>query len=301
MEEHEDIRLTNAPLWATPAFRNPLLFSVGIHLGIALIVFMPTSFFHRSETPEIYSVELVDLSEPWPEPKPMQPPPVKPLVKQEQPKEPVVSTKPILSTRNIPQAPTEIKILRARKVKIDLRKDQPPIDQTMIFAALERMRQQEQMQAHEELERAEEKVKKANDEALQALRTSILSRQADPTDSNSLPVTTSQNSSTGRRQQAGQRANSIMTQYIATMGQHIGEYWRLPEGQKWDNSLSTTVIVKIKADGIVLSAKIDAPSKSRQFDRFVIETIDKASPLPPVPAELPNIPLKLHFYPQGLQ
>ncbi len=301
MAGHEDISPTNAPLWATPAFRNPLLFSVGIHLGIALIVFMPTSFFHRAETPEIYSVNLIDLSELWPEPEPMQPPPAKPVIKQEQAKEPVVSTKPILSTRNIPQPPTEIKILRPRKVKIDLRKDQPPIDQTMVFAALERMRQQEQLQAHEELARAEEKVKKANSEALQALRTSILTRQADLADSNPLSVSANQNNSTGGGQQAGQRANSVLTQYIATMGQHIGEYWRLPEGQKWDNSLSTIVIVKIKTDGIVISAKIDAPSKSRQFDRFVIETIDKASPLPPVPAELPNIPLKLHFYPQGLQ
>lgn len=260
---------------------------------------MPTSFFHLSKAPEIYSVELIDLSEPLLEPQPTQPHVPQAIAKPQATDKPAVSTTPILSTRNIPQTPTKIKILRPRKTKVDLRKNQPPIDQTMVFAALERMQKQEEFQAKAELVKAQQEVDEANADALQALRTSILSRQS--------PPLTSQDSAnhdlnaTGNRQQQGLRANTVRSQYIATMGQHIGNYWRLPKGQKWDNRLNTTVIVKIKADGIVLSTKIATSSKSKQFDRFVVETIIKASPLPPIPSELPNVPLKLHFFPKGLQ
>ena len=299
MEGYDTINPEQQPFWADQALKKPLFFSVGLHLAIALIVFMPTSLFHQSPPPIVYSVQLIDLSDPLPAPK------LQPVAPPEQvapkiiPKEPAVSTKPILSTRNIPKTPSEIKILRPRKIKRDLRKDKPPIDQSMVFAALERMRKQEQILAKQELELAEEEVKKANDDALQALRSSILSRQPDPYDASS--VTQNQQGSPASGLQQGQRANTILSQYTATMGQHIGEFWRLPEGQKWATNLNTIVIVKIKDDGIVISSKIDVASKSKQFDRFVIETIEKASPLPPIPDELPNTPLKLHFYPQGLQ
>lgn len=286
--------------WNDPATRNPLLFSLSVHLCISVIIFVPSSFFHRSTPPEIYSVELIQFDEPMLEPEPVQPestpkPPPPKVVD-----EPAVSTKPVLSTRNIPTTPTTIKILRPRKIKQDLRKDQPPIDPTMVFAALERLKKQEQqVKAEEEFDRAKEAEKNANEEALEALRQSILTRQPQR-NTDSVQSPSQGNTSTTGGQQNGQLANTILSQYIATVGLHISNHWRLPEGQKWDNSLNTTVIVKIKANGVVISSKIDTASKSKQFNKFVIETIEKASPLPPIPVELSNKPLKLHFYPQGL-
>jgi TonB family protein len=286
--------------WNNPSIRNSLLFSLSIHLCVTLIIFIPSSFFHRSTPPEIYSVELIQLDEAMLEPEPVQPDstpkPPRPKVVDE----PAVSTKPVLSTRNIPQTPTEIKILRPRKIKKDLRKDQSPIDQTMVFAALERLKiQEQQVKAEKELERAKEAEKNANDEALQALRQSILTRQPlRNTDSVQSPSEGNNNNTSG--QQNGQRANTIRNQYNASVIHHVGSYWRLPEGQKWDKDLTTTVVVKIKENGVVTSSKIYTSSKSKQFDKIAIETIEKASPLPPLPAELSNIPLKLHFYPKGL-
>jgi TonB family protein len=282
--------------------RNPLLFTIGIHLSITIIIFLPTSFFHINPTPEIYSVELVDLSEPQSEPEPVREITPRPISKPKPVTEPAISTKPVLSTRNIPRTPTEIKILRPRKIKKDLRKDQPPIDQTMVFAALQRLKKQEQEQrAKKELEQANEAVEKANQEVLQAVRDSILARQ--PVASSEINTSTDSGSAAhgNNSLQSGQQAHSILTQYIATIGHHIGQYWRLPEGQKWDTTLNATVIVKIKPDGIVTSADLYKSSRSKQFDKFVIETIEKASPLPPIPAELEYRPLKLHFYPAGLQ
>lgn len=281
--------------------RNPLLFTIGIHLTITIIIFLPTSFFHISPTPEIYSVELIDLNEPQFKPEPVKDTTPHPVSKPK-PAEPAISTKPVLSTRNIPLTPTEIKILRPRKIKKDLRKDRPPIDQTMVLAALQRLKKQEQEQrAKEELKQASEAVEKANEEVLQALRESILSRQ--PVTTSNINTSTESNPTAqgNNSPQSGQRAHSVLTQYIATIGHHIGQYWRLPEGQKWDTTLKATVVVKIKPDGIVTSANLHESSGSRQFDRFVIETIEKASPLPPIPAELDYRPLKLHFYPAGLQ
>ncbi len=287
---------TNAKtlFWQNSSIRNPLLFSVGIHLLITFIVLFPTSLFHFNKAPEIYSVELIDLSEPQIESEPVietPPPPLakpKPIIKE------TVSTKPILSTRNIPQTPTTIKILRPRKVKKDLRIDRPPIDQTMVLAALQKMKHQEkEEQAQLELDKANEAVEIANKEAMQALRESILRRQPN--------ITRPSSSSNNGLQAGGQRANTVLTQYIATIGHHISGYWRLPEGQKWDSKLKTTLIVNIKDDGIVISSKILSASKSKQFDKFVIETIEKSSPLPPIPSEITNKPLKLHFFPQGLQ
>ncbi len=285
--------------------RDPLLFSVGVHLCITLIIFFPTSFFHLKRTPEIYSVELIDLSEPLSDPVMEQPSITPPLVQPQPLVEPAVSTKPVLSTRNIPQTPTEIKILRPRAVKKDLRRDKPVIDQTMVLAALQRVQNKEKaQQAQEELDRANEAVVEANADMLAALRQSILTR---PSQGPASPSEASQSSSANTSMQSGasavQLANSALIQYKATVNNHIAQHWRLPEGQKWDETLQATIIVKIKKDGIVTSSRFEQHSKSRQFDKFVSETIDKASPLPQIPEELGNktYSLRLHFYPKGLQ
>ncbi len=281
--------------------RNPLLFSVGVHLFITLIIFMPTSFFHLNQPPEIYSVELIDLTEPQFKPEPPAPP--VPIAKPKPPTDSQISTKPILSTRTIPQTPTEIKILRPRKVKINHHKDKPPIDQTMVFAALQRMQKQEQKQlAQEKLDQANEAVEQANQEVLDALRESILARTPHNLQTTVNAVTSSNTKpSSGGSSQGGQRANTILRQYKATIGQHIHQQWHLPEGQNWNSKLVTTIIVNIKPDGIVTASRIHKASKSQQFDRFVIETIEKASPFPPFPKEVTYKPLMLHFYPAGIQ
>ncbi|MDA3970625.1 MAG: TonB family protein [Desulfobulbaceae bacterium] len=291
--------------WRNPACRRPLLFSLGVHLFILGILFFPTSLFHLPQhAPEIYSVALIDLSEPLQEPETQNPPSPPPMVKPPTVAEPAVSTQPVLSTRNIPQAPTEIKFLRPRAVKKDVRKDQPPIDQTMVMASLQRMQNQEKaQQAQRELDQANEAAEQANEEVLQALRHSILARPSQGI--NTSQISGGSTSRTGDANatgsQTGQAADTASKQYKATVNHHIGQYWYLPEGQKWDSTLKATVIVRLKPDGIVTSTEIEVSSKSKQFDKIVIETVERASPLPPIPAELENISLKLHFSPEGLQ
>lgn len=84
------------------------------------------------------------------------------------------------------------------------------------------------------------------------------------------------------------------------VARHIGSHWSLPEGQVWHKDLRAEVIVEIRQDGIVTQKSFEKPSASAQFDKFVMQTIEEASPLPPVPQEIPLAPLRLRFYPEGM-
>jgi protein TonB len=283
--------------WDDEKWRKPLLFSVALHLAILGIALLPSSLFYFSRTtPEIYSVALIDLTE--------VPPPV--VEKQQQeprkqepvtPIEPARSLQPVLSTRTIPEAPQEIKLLRPRALKKDVRL--PPMDPSMVLAALNRIQQQEQAQASKE-------------EALEAIRQSILTREtaaqagaADQTNGPDTPRSTASPGTTGSPGYggppgSGQAANTALKKYKALVAQHIGRFWSLPEGQVWPKDLRATVLVKVRADGVVTATDLEKPSQNGHFDRFVMQTIEQASPLPPFPEEIPKLPLRLNFYPEGM-
>jgi TonB family protein len=280
--------------WDDEKWRNPFLFSASIHLAILVIALLPSSLFHFSRaTPEIYSVSLFDLDElPAPAPEKFQE-----TFKEEAivPAEQANSLQPILSTRTIPDTPTEIKLIRPRALKKDLRL--PPMDPTLVLAALNRIQQQE-------------KALEKKEEALEAIRKTILARETTGTEGQ-------RNTGTGPQQKissaqnsvspgyagppgSGQAANTALKKYKAQVAQHIGKFWSLPEGQVWPKNLQATVIIKVRSDGIVTSTSLEKNSANAQFDKFVLQTIDQASPLPPFPEEIPKLPLRLNFYPEGM-
>ncbi len=282
--------------WEDDKWRKPFLFSVGIHLAILVIALLPSSLFHLSRSvPEVYKVDLFDLDElPAPSPQDFkQSPPEEVAALTEQTR----TLEPVLSTRTIPTAPTEIKLLRPRALKKDVRL--PPMDPTMVLAALNRIEQQEKA--------VEEKEK-----ALEAIRKSILTRETAKSSASQddgtarIPETPSSPDSRPNVGYAGppgsgQSANTALKKYKALVAQHIGKFWSLPEGQVWDKDLRARVIIKVRADGIVTSTELETPSDSGQFDKFVMQTIDQASPLPPFPTEIPRLPLRINFYPGGME
>ncbi len=281
--------------WDDEKWRHPFLFSVAIHLAILLIALVPSSLFHFSRTtPEIYTVDLFDLNElPTPAPDDFQEAPQQATTI---PAEQTRSLQPLLSTRTIPKAPTEIKLIRPRALKKDVRL--PPMDPSMVLAALNRIQQQEKA--------IEEKEK-----AVEAIRKSILTRQTAVTRApDDVGKGEQQQSSTGLGHQtspgyagppgSGQAANTALKKYKAIVAQHIGKYWSLPEGQVWPKNLLAIVDVKVRLDGIVTSTSFEKHSESGQFDKFVTHTIEQASPLPPFPEEIPHLPLRLHFRPEGM-
>ncbi len=282
--------------WDDEKWRKPFLFSAGVHLAILLIALLPSSLFHFSRaTPEFYTVDLFDLEDiPSPDvPEPQE-------ITREQPAAPpeqASSLQPVISTRTIPKAPTEIKLIRPRALKKDVRL--PPMDPSMVLAALNRIQQQEQA--------LEEKEK-----ALEAIRKSILSRetatpQSPEATGQQSPPSNAASQSVGRTPGyagppgSGQAANTALKKYKALVAQHIGKFWSLPEGQVWHKDLYATVLVKVRSDGIVTSTELEKRSENGQFDKFVMQTIEQASPLPPFPEEIPSAPLRLHFYPEGMR
>lgn len=281
--------------WEDESWRKPMLFSVALHLVILGIALLPSSLFYFSRTtPEIYSVDLVDLTEmpPAPVEKQQQPRQAEPVA----PPEPNRSLQPVLSTRPIPATPQEIKLLRPRALKKNVRL--PPMDPSMVLAALNRIQQQEKAQASKQ-------------EALEAIRQSILAREtaaqagADHASGSDSPRSAASPGTTGSPGYAGppgsgQAANTALKKYKFLVAQHIGRFWTLPEGQVWQKDLRATVLVKVRADGVVTATDLEKSSQNGQFDRFVMQTIEQASPLPPFPEEIPKLPLRLNFYPEGM-
>ncbi len=291
---------------------------------------VPGSLFHFSRPmPEVYTVSLFDLEElssPAPEPAPKPEPEPEPAASKEAveqesvaPPTEATSMEPLLSTRPIPQAPTEIKLLRPRAVKKDLRQsDQqkdgplPPLDSSMMLAALQRIEQQEKAAAAEKRAAAAQKeAEAAAEKAVESLRKSILTRQtagataSQEAATGGAPGTTTAGSK-GRSGYSGppgsgQAATTALKQYKALVAQHIGRFWILPEGQVWTRELRATVLIKVRLDGIVTATTLETSSGSGQFDKFVLQTIKEASPLPPFPQEIPHLPLRLHFYPEGMR
>ncbi len=281
--------------WEDEKWRKPFLFSAALHLATLLIALMPSSFFlFNRSMPEVYSVELVDLTE-------LPTPPQEDFQQQAAPEpaspaEQTKSMQPVLSTRTIPKAPTEIKLIRPRALKKDVRL--PPMDPSLVMAALNRIQQQE-------------KAKEEKEKALEAIRKSIMAREtSQDKGSENDGKEQQQPAATGPSRQAipgyggppgsGQAANTALKKYKALVAHHIGKFWSLPEGQVWHKDLRATVIVKVRPDGIVTSSSFELHSDSGQFDKFVLQTIDQASPLPPFPEEIPNYPLRLRFYPEGM-
>ncbi len=268
--------------WEDEKWRNPFIFSATIHLAILCIALLPSDlFFFSRNIPEVYSVDLIDLDE-------IPTDDFYESARQEtySPPENTRGLQPVLSTRTIPKAPTEIKLIRPRALKKDVRL--PPMDPTMVLAALNRIQQQE-------------KAKTEKEKALKALRDSIMARESasESVTEQTRPVKSgpATGSSGGEK---GMAANTAIKKYKALTAQHIGRFWSLPEGQKWDKDLYAIVLVEVRPDGIVTSTELVERSDNAQFDKFVMQTIEQASPLPAVPEEIANIPLRLHFYPEGM-
>ncbi|MCB0413523.1 MAG: TonB C-terminal domain-containing protein [Bdellovibrionales bacterium] len=76
-----------------------------------------------------------------------------------------------------------------------------------------------------------------------------------------------------------------LTDYYQKVKEHVQQYWALPQ---WLSELNLKAQAKVLVDerGYVISRGMFASSGNKTFDDFVINTIDKASPLPPPPNRL---------------
>ncbi len=81
--------------------------------------------------------------------------------------------------------------------------------------------------------------------------------------------------------------------YEDLIAQRIGQEIEFPE--TGETQLVTVILVKIRKDGEVTIQGIEKRSGNERFDRVALRAIEKASPVPPPPAEM-EIGLRLHPY-----
>ena len=289
-------------LWHNRQRRAPLLFSLALHLGLFLCLLIPSDFFHwQHRLPDVYTVDLIEIEPPAEQPQEVEekPPPPPPIAK---PKEETtsLSTTPLLSSRVMPAPPEQIRILRPRASKKVMRHKR---DSTPVLDAYARIRAKEKME--QELAEAQARAEQEKQKALELMAQAILARKAPTRATTQAGTTTTTDPSpdTSTPSGAGISSSNALRIYKAAVSQQIASQWVLPEGQQWPPSLKAVVVVKINRDGIILSQKFATRSGNGQFDKFVRQAMEKASPLPRLPAELAedNYALRLTFFPRGLQ
>ncbi len=77
-------------------------------------------------------------------------------------------------------------------------------------------------------------------------------------------------------------------QYFGQLDVHIKSHWSLPEFLQ-NRGLRTQVKIQFDENGYILSKEITLSSGNVEYDNFVLETIEKSSPLPAPPEKFQDI------------
>ncbi len=90
--------------------------------------------------------------------------------------------------------------------------------------------------------------------------------------------------SKGNSQTGETTADFGTLQYFTSVRAHINMYWSLPQ-ELADKNLRAEIHTIINSEGVVLKGEIMTSSGNEDFDARVLETVERASPLPPPPTK----------------
>ena len=280
----------------------PLNLAIVFHILLALsILFLPGLFKSRPKYEDIYTVNLIEFSEPAvdkvaasppqqtaPEPEPV-PEPVKTEVKE-------VVLEPVKTA----PAPQEIKAVSIKPLKRKIKKDvvEKPdpakekknqldkLERQSIAEALraEKLAAEQARLAAEEAERQQ----KLMEQQLAAIRNQVRS---------------SQKSAASSPARSSGEKSPLEKQYYAAITNHVTQYWSLPEFKNWDPGLSAVVVVTISKNGRIVKQFFEKRSGDAAYDQYVRKTLQEADPLPPIPTALrqEQVEIGLVFRPGSIQ
>ena len=274
-------------------WKMPFNFALALHIIVlGGAVFMPHIFKNKPLYPDIYTVDLINVSEPAPEalppaPKPETQPKVEP--KQETQTPPPVTKKAVSITEEKPVVekpaaiePVSIKPLKQKKVYKKAIEDLAAQQR-----ALEKIRQQRILEAQEAERRAQEAAKIAANEAVSQLKEMLRETTA-------IENTTTAERSPAVSNQAPKRSTNVVErQYYASVFNALQPHWKLPAYKTWDPDLSATIIIHISKNGEIRRKYFENKSGDRLFDQFVLKALKDGAPLPPIPAALNTDELEL--------
>ena len=266
----------------------PLNLAIGFHILIAVsIVVLPDLLKPRPKFEDIYTVNLVNISEvqpqqqaAQPEPQPPPPEPAKEAVAIADPVKPVEPPKPV--------KPVSIKPLK-RKVKKKVVKQPDP----------QRQQEIKRKAMADALKAEEEAARQARLAAEEAERQRKLFEQQVA----ALNKQTAQSNRPQTPRRGSGQVSSAVNQYYAGLTGRIMQYWSLPKFKNWDESTRAVVVIRISPTGKIIKQHFEQKSNDPTFDQFVRRTLQDASPLPPVPRALKGqVPqdIGLIFSPTGI-
>lgn len=307
-------------------WKLPLNLAVGFHVLIALaIVYLPHLLAPTPRLEEMYTVNLINISETLPAeappaaaapaktapPQAAPPPtPAKPIT-QAAPKkivekaialeEPeIIEPTPVAPPTPAPAEAISIKPAK-RKVKSEVPPEPAPEPEKV--EKVERDLSQLQRQKLADRIRAEQKIAEIKQKALEAERQAaeeaqILAeeaelerRLAEAAERRMQAAAAASRSTATSEAVTGGPSNSdqptaLEKQYYAAVMARIQPFWSLPEYKKWDPSLKATVVITVEADGRIAGSFFESGSGDGTFDRFASKALQDVGHLPPIPAAI---------------
>lgn len=279
----------------------PLNLAVGFHIVLALsIVFVPGLFKSKPKFEDIYTVNLINISEPsieqevaQPQQQPETTPPPQP--KPIKAKKIAAIAEPVkLDPVPVPKKAISIKPLK-RKIKKKVKDKTPDIAQQKQLEKLKR-------------EKIAEAIKAENIAAEQArLAAEEAARQQKLLEQQLAQIRSQAPSQAQRSGRSGSRSSGTFSvlekQYYSSIINRVSQFWALPEFRPWDPSLQAVVIVTIAQDGTIKNQFFEERSQDPTFDQFVRKTLQNANPLPAIPPALKKrqYEIGLRFRPGSIQ
>lgn len=269
--------------------------ALGLHLlTLVLATTLPHLLHHRPLLDQVVTVNLVSLPdvgadaqqpaappaaekqappEPQPEPQP-EPEPV-PKLEPVKPKVQVAEPPPVVQEQAPAVKPVSLKPAKTKKKLADPEK--------IIKEQAEQQRQKDIAKAKLEEQNAQREAERARAALAEMIRARGVQQKPAP-------------SGGSGRAAARQGVGSIVSQqYLMAVGAHMQQYWILPEMRQWDPRLETVVVLTIRRDGTVVRVEVEQESADPFFDRFVMKTIETASPMPQFPKLMTEDAIEVGF------
>jgi colicin import membrane protein len=300
------------------AWKLPLNLAIGFHIMVALsAIYLPHLFENKPKFTDIYTVNLVNLTEPAESPAPAAPAPPQPAVKTPPKviekaaapvKVPVKAAAPIAEEQPAevaPPAPPKAISLKPIKRKIK-NKIVPPDDtaQRELEKREKELERQKRQQLAENLKAEQataEEARIAAEEA-EAARKEMAETQRRLAEIRS-QTRTGTGSGTSTAAPSGGTTNALSAQYAASVAARIQPFFQLPEIKTFDPSLVTVVVITINSNGEIADTQIETGSGDALYDQFVLKSLEAANPLPAIPPALrkQRIEIGLKFTPSGIR
>ncbi len=275
----------------------PLNLAIGFHLLIVFsVLFLPDLLKPRPKFEDIYTVDLVNISEPVIEQSAPAPPAPEPEVQPV----PEVSPKAIPLADPVQQPPPQIEEVKPVSLKPAKQKIKKQIKdpQQEKQKELERIKRQKLAEAVRAEQLAAEEARLAAEEAERQRR--LMEAQLSQIRSQ-VRTTPAPRSSSGRT--GSSTLTSLEKQYYLAVTGRIMQFWSLPEFKQFDDSIQAIYVIKISRDGSIINQFFEQYSSDPTFDQFVKKAIKDASPLPPIPPAIrdSSIEFGLRFRPGDIQ